>query len=280
MVKWAEAIIDEIIRAKLIHDFDFISIAPSDEIFIKMANMFLKKWNEICRQEGTEDMVGRVLLHIKEYWLGDRLRYWYSGASRGRVVNNSGLEGINGCVKAEVTEFKQLLMLEFLQRSMDFFENESKRRNPDDVNFVGVAIVEPDLSRTILERGYQLSIKTGHFANVKKLVDGTDVDVFVCLKLSNIVNSRRPTSDGAMRIASRFLGTDGGNWSTFDECVTTYTEARLLQMNVSKERDPGNWRGFTCTCRTFAKEFVCEDVVGQAEKISPFISSDCKVIGN
>ena len=182
MIKLAKKIDDAALRGRLLFDINVFSIAPSDEIFITACNLFLTKWVAICNTVGVEDEVSIAVKHFKDQWLQERLRYWYSGASRGHVLHNSRLEGMNGVVKDDLTEHRQLLLLEFLRKGMVFFHHESLWRDPEAVNFVGADTVEPKLDRSIQETGYKLSRKLHHFQHVSTLSDGkTPSDVFVCL---------------------------------------------------------------------------------------------------
>ena len=162
MIDYLKKFSDETLRGRLLFDINLLSIAPSDDVFIVACNLFMSKWKEISTTPGVETAVGEAVTHFREVWLTERVRYWYSGASRGHVLNNSGLEGCNGSIKVEITQHLLLLLLDFLRKSMNFFHNESMRRNPDNVNFVGVDIDEPKLSRSIQETASQLT-RRPHF---------------------------------------------------------------------------------------------------------------------
>lgn len=263
MIDYAKKFDDETLRARLLFDINMLSIAPSDEVFIKACNLFMAKWKEIATTDGVDPAVGEAVTHFRVVWLSERLRYWYSGSCRGQVINNSGLEGCNGSIKQEITLHLLLLLLDFLRKGMNFFHNESMRRNPADVNFVGVDINEPKLSRSIQETASKLTRRASHFTSVTLPNDDfTMVDMYVCLKESNPkVASQGLAVDVATRLQKK-------SWDSFDQYAKDFAEVRVIQRSSS---DAGNWRGLTCTCWEFAKQFVCAEVLAISNRDGNFI---------
>ena len=262
MIDYLKKFSDETLRGRLLFDINLLSIAPSDDVFIVACNLFMSKWKEISTTPGVETAVGEAVTHFREVWLTERVRYWYSGASRGHVLNNSGLEGCNGSIKVEISQHLLLLLLDFLRKSMNFFHNESMRRNPDNVNFVGVDIDEPKLSRSIQETASQLTRRPHHFVHVTlKNDDDTAVDMYVCLTVSN---PRIPSEELALNVATRL---HKNRWESFDQYAKDFTDTRVIQRSQS---DAGNWRGLTCTCYEFAKQFVCAEVLAISNRDGKF----------
>lgn len=219
MIKVAKKIDDAALRGRLIFDINTLSIAPTDEIFIVACNLFLDKWGELCKMDGVGPEVFETVKHFKDQWLQERLRYWYSGASRGHVLNNSGLEGLNGVLKEELTQHRQMLLLEFLRKCLVFFHNESMRRDPEAVNFVGVDLIEPKLDRSIQETAFRLIRKPNHFQHVTMLNDGkTHTDVFVCLHHKS---TKVPNDLLAVNAASRLLTRA---WADFDRFSKDFSD--------------------------------------------------------
>ena len=95
-----------------------------------------------------------------------RRRNFYSGANRGRISNNCGLEGLNGVIKLEGTRHVRMPILPFIEQMLYLMGNESKTRSPDDVNFKGAGLLEPTLTRSLCETAFHMSTSADHFIKV------------------------------------------------------------------------------------------------------------------
>ena len=95
-----------------------------------------------------------------------------------------------------------------------------------------------------------------------KHVLSTMVDMYVCLKESNPkVASQGLAVDVATRLQKK-------SWDSFDQYARDFAEVRVIQRSSS---DAGNWRGLTCTCWEFAKQFVCAEVLAISNRDGNFI---------
>ena len=85
--------------------------------------------------------------------------------------------------------------------------------------------------------------------------------MYVCLTVSN---PRIPSEELALNVATRL---HKNRWESFDQYAKDFTDTRVIQRSQS---DAGNWRGLTCTCYEFAKQFVCAEVLAISNRDGKF----------
>jgi hypothetical protein len=77
---------------------------------------------------------------MKKEWFTDRLRRFYRGAADGMCMNNNGSESNNSLLKDTGTFHEQMPILEFLPTLKAWIGSESRRRDPENMNYIKFAL--------------------------------------------------------------------------------------------------------------------------------------------
>ena len=147
------------LRGTFMQDLNTLSNALSDDCFDKVVLLFIRKWEDIPQASHT-------LEHLRQEWLIPRLRRIYRGAAHGMVMNNNGLESTNRVLKDTSTFHEVMPILEFLPVMKTWIGSESKRRHPDNVNYIKFAVT-PDITLKDMTDGFALMQENMTFKRVQ-----------------------------------------------------------------------------------------------------------------
>jgi hypothetical protein len=131
-----------------LQDLNSLSNAHSEESFEIVLILFVRKWEGIPSAKA-------LIAYMKKEWFTERLRRFYRGAAEGMCMNNNGLESNNRLLKDTGTFHEQMPILEFLPTLKAWISSESRRRDPENVNYIKFAL-QPDIGTKDLTDGWAL----------------------------------------------------------------------------------------------------------------------------
>ena len=123
--KYAKKIVDMQLKAQFMQDINAISYAWSPAAAIRLKELFFLKY-----EHHPNPVVVDVTAHFKNEWCNARLGNWCSGHALNCVINTNGLESTstNKVIKDELTYRQLMPVMDFLQRSLVWLQEQSEKR--------------------------------------------------------------------------------------------------------------------------------------------------------
>ena len=150
-------------------------------------------------------------------------------------------------LKQEITGWRLLPFMQFLDRLVNWLRDESILRNPQDANTKSFQDSVP-ITRKLGERAFKSTLTTGFFQEFK-LTSGRRVFVSANPTLRLII-----TRESAKEQLQKFLKR---NWISFDDYAASINSVRIVIADTSFSA----FHGFICYCEDFQKSLLCIDVL-------------------
>ena len=244
--KYAKKIVDMQLKAQFMQDINAISYAWSPAAAIRLKELFFLKY-----EHHPNPVVVDVTAHFKNEWCNARLGNWCSGHALNCVINTNGLESTNKVIKDELTYRQLMPVMDFLQRSLVWLQEQSEKR-AEEVNGL------PNANRITFATEHTFTTNNWTGSNSWRLNRSKQIRF---LPQENIYVAVAPGIRGDLTDARAraYVATfTDCTWGTFDEYTSMFFNVSILHYDVTR---PEKYR---CTCSVNAKEFTCVHTLGVA----------------
>ena len=224
--KHSKTIRDVDVRKDFLSDLNNLSNARSLVCFGKVKDLFVEKWSKVPEAQ-------HPLENIKKEWFSPRLTRFYRGAAEGYVMNNNGLESTNRVLKDSGTLHQRMPIVEFLPALKRWVTSQSRRRDPENPNYVKIVLDRPDILLRDMTDGYNLMKSKINFIIVQ--------DHYIAVR-SGKIGGVDFNYELAKSVYEQYKNDD---YESMQQYVAFQSQVHIVGPDRS------------CNCYTFGRQFKC-----------------------
>lgn len=210
-------------------DLTLLSSAYSRDVFLHGWEKFSEKWTPL---------EPAVIDRLHKSWIR-RNENWFSGAAFRTPNTNNALESYNRNLKVHQTYYQRKGLAEFKVRLLEIVRNRSGEYEKDRDPFK----YEIAISNRMQKDGLR-------YSKIKKTVFQRMSDERTVIYMSRGENPAQFEQEDV----DAFLN---ANYNSFDDMANHMFDYYIITF----DNDPEKWRLSTCTCPTFARNFMCKHIL-------------------
>ena len=209
-----------------------------------------KKWTD-----NQEDSTVITFFNYFEYWLTPLKRGWYEGMANGVPSQNNGLEATNGWVKKSGTLRDQCTLNEFLVvLDEKLIVPWSKERNTVYFHSTKEFHLYPPIDTSLWTQSYK------YHQEKRRVIKAKFAGInYQCVGCSNVIVSNNIVVNITKKLQDL-------SFENFNDFIDSHTQVRWICLNSE------TYQLGTCSCRTWAKNYICKHVISMSKTAGYFQS--------